>query len=152
MNRADREVQQLTESFNQMVSQLVQRLERDARFASDVSHELRLLAHHACWPRPPRSLKQHRENLRTAGQESLDLLSPTCSIFQSLVEDLLEMSRSDAGAVPLVMETLSAIELVQSIRSIGIAMRHEAPSSCASRSPKESAILSYWSTVAASNG
>ena len=116
VNRADREVQQLTESFNQMVSQLVQRLERDARFASDVSHELRspltTLATTAT------VLQQHREDLSPAGQESLDLLVADLSIFQSLVEDLLEMSRSDAGAVPLVMETLSAIELVQqSVRS-----------------------------------
>jgi len=40
-DNTDREVQQLTDSFNAMVSQLVDRLERDARFASDVSHELR---------------------------------------------------------------------------------------------------------------
>jgi two-component system sensor histidine kinase MtrB len=116
VNRADREVQQLTESFNQMVSQLVQRLERDARFASDVSHELRspltTLATTAS------VLQQHREDLSSAGQESLDLLVADLSIFQSLVEDLLEMSRSDAGAVPLVMETVPAIELVlQSVRS-----------------------------------
>jgi signal transduction histidine kinase len=121
VNRADREVQQLTESFNQMVSQLVQRLERDARFASDVSHELRspltTLATTAS------VLQQHREDLTSAGQESLDLLIADLSIFQSLVEDLLEMSRSDAGAVPLVMETVSAIELVhQSARSA--ARRH----------------------------
>ncbi len=121
VNRADREVQQLTESFNQMVSQLVQRLERDARFASDVSHELRspltTLATTAS------VLQQHRDDLSPAGQESLDLLLADLSIFQSLVEDLLEMARSDAGAVPLVMETVSAIELVrQSVRSA--AVRH----------------------------
>ena len=121
VNRADREVQQLTESFNQMVSQLVQRLERDARFASDVSHELRspltTLATTAS------VLQQHRGDLSPAGQESLDLLLADLSIFQSLVEDLLEMARSDAGAVPLVMETVSAIELVrQSVRSA--AVRH----------------------------
>jgi len=121
VNRADREVQQLTESFNQMVSQLVLRLERDARFASDVSHELRspltTLATTAS------VLQQHREDLTAAGRESLDLLVADLSIFQSLVEDLLEMSRSDAGAVPLVMETVSAIELVhQSVRSA--ARRH----------------------------
>ncbi len=121
VNRADREVQQLTESFNQMVSQLVLRLERDARFASDVSHELRspltTLATTAS------VLQQHREDLTAAGRESLDLLVADLSIFQSLVEDLLEMSRSDAGAVPLDMETLSAIELVhQSVRSA--ARRH----------------------------
>jgi two-component system sensor histidine kinase MtrB len=121
VTRADREVQQLTESFNEMVSQLVERLERDARFASDVSHELRspltTLATTAS------VLQQHRVELSPAGQESLDLLTADLSIFQSLVEDLLEMARSDAGAVPLVIETVSALELVrQSVRSA--ARRH----------------------------
>ncbi len=116
VTRADREVQQLGESFNEMVSQLVQRLERDARFASDVSHELRspltTLATTAS------VLQQHRPDLSPAGQESLDLLLADLSIFQSLVEDLLEMARSDAGAAPLVMETVRAIELLrQSVRS-----------------------------------
>lgn len=116
VTRADLEVQRLTESFNQMVSQLVERLERDARFASDVSHELRspltTLATTAS------VLQQHRQELSSAGQESLDLLLADLSIFQSLVEDLLEMARSDAGAVPLVIESIPAIELVrQSIKS-----------------------------------
>ena len=114
--RADREVQQLTESFNEMVGQLVDRLEKDARFASDVSHELRspltTLATTAS------VLQQHRNELSAAGQESLDLMVANLAIFQSLVEDLLEMARSDAGAVPLVIETVAAIELVrQSVRS-----------------------------------
>jgi two-component system sensor histidine kinase MtrB len=100
---------------------LVDRLERDARFASDVSHELRspltTLATTAS------VLQQHREDLSPAGQESLDLLLADLSIFQSLVEDLLEMARSDAGAVPLVMEKVPAIELLhQSVRSA--AARH----------------------------
>ena len=116
VTQADREVQRLTESFNQMVSRLVERLERDARFASDVSHEMRspltTLATTAS------VLQQHREELSPAGQESLDLLLADLSIFQSLVEDLLEMARSDAGAVPLVIETVPAVELVhQSVRS-----------------------------------
>jgi signal transduction histidine kinase len=121
VTRADREVQQLTESFNAMVSQLVNRLERDARFASDVSHELRspltTLATSAS------VLQQHRSELSPVGQESLDLLIADLAIFQSLVEDLLEMARSDAGAVLLDMETVAAIELVrQSTRSA--ARRH----------------------------
>ncbi len=122
VTRADREVQQLTESFNQMVSQLVDRLERDARFASDVSHELRspltTLATTAS------VLQQHRQELSPAGQESLDLLTADLSIFQSLVEDLLEMARSDAGAVPLTLENVTVVELVrQSVRSA--AARHK---------------------------
>ncbi len=116
VNRADREVHQLTESFNEMVSQLVARLERDARFASDVSHELRspltTLATTAT------VLQQHRQELSSVGRESLDLLVADLAIFQSLVEDLLEIARSDAGAIPLVMETVTAVELVhQSVRS-----------------------------------
>jgi signal transduction histidine kinase len=122
VTRADEEVQQLTESFNAMVSQLVERLERDARFASDVSHELRspltTLATTAS------VLQQHRDELSPAGQESLNLLIADLSIFQALVEDLLEMARTDAGASPLVMETVRAVELVrQSVRSG--AQRHE---------------------------
>ena len=121
VTRADREVQQLTESFNEMVSQLVERLERDARFASDVSHELRspltTLATTAS------VLQQHRNELSSAGRESLDLLVADLSIFQSLVRDLLEMARTDAGAVPLVIETVAGVELVrQSVRSA--ARRH----------------------------
>lgn len=121
VTRADREVQHLTESFNEMVGQLTDRLERDARFASDVSHELRspltTLATTAS------VLQQHRQELSPAGQESLDLLTADLSIFQSLVEDLLEMARSDADAVPLVIETVAAIELVrQCVRSA--ARRH----------------------------
>jgi two-component system sensor histidine kinase MtrB len=112
----DREVQQLTESFNAMVSQLVDRLERDARFASDVSHELRspltTLATTAT------VLSQHRDDLSPVAQQSLDLLVGDLAVFQSLVEDLLEIARSDAGASPVVIETVSAVELVrQSVRS-----------------------------------
>jgi signal transduction histidine kinase len=116
VTRADEEVQQLTESFNLMVSRLVERLERDARFASDVSHELRspltTLATTAS------VLNQHRDELSPAGQESLNLLLADLSIFQALVEDLLEMARTDAGAVPLDIETVKSVELVrQSVRS-----------------------------------
>jgi len=122
VGQADREVQQLTESFNAMVSRLVERVERDARFASDVSHELRspltTLATTAS------VLQQHRDELSPAAQESLDLLSADLSIFQSLVEDLLEMARTDAGATPLVIETIPALELIrQSARSAS--QRHD---------------------------
>ncbi len=116
LTRGDLEVQQLTDSFNEMVSQLVDRMERDSRFASDVSHELRspltTLATTAS------VLQQHRSELSPVAQESLDLLTADLAVFQSLVEDLLEMARSDADAVPLVMETVAAVELVrQSVRS-----------------------------------
>lgn len=116
VSNADREVQQLSDSFNEMVSQLVERLERDARFASDVSHELRSPL--TTVVTTAAVLQQHRAELSPAGQESLDLLSADLTIFQALVEDLLEMARNDAGATPHVSETVAAVELVnQSARS-----------------------------------
>ena len=114
---AGSEVEQLTESFNAMVEQLVSRLEHDARFASDVSHELRspltTLAMSAS------ILEQHREELAPAAQQSLTLLSAEIGLFQGLVDDLIELSRSDAGASSLTLEVLPLAELTrQALRSV----------------------------------
>lgn len=108
---SDREIEQLTQSFNTMVDQLVAQQEKDARFASDVSHELRspltTLATTASL------LQQNRAGLSPAGQEALDLLAADLGIFQTLVEELLEMARADAGAVQLHLEELEVPELIR---------------------------------------
>ena len=114
--RTGSEVETLTTSFNAMVSQLVTRIERDARFASDVSHELRspltALAMSAS------IIEQHRGELPKPVRQSVSLLSADLAIFQTLVEDLIEISRSDAGANNLVLEDVRVDELVrQSVRS-----------------------------------
>ena len=114
---AGSEVEQLTESFNAMVNQLVTKLERDARFASDVSHELRspltALAMSAS------ILEQHRDELAPAAQQSLTLLSAEIAVFQGLVEDLIELSRSDAGANSLTLEVIPIAEITrQAVRSV----------------------------------
>ena len=114
---AGSEVEQLTESFNEMVNQLVTKLERDARFASDVSHELRspltALAMSAS------ILEQHRDELAPAAQQSLTLLSAEILVFQGLIEDLIELSRSDAGANSLSLEVMPIAELTrQAVRSV----------------------------------
>ena len=126
VKNADREVQQLSDSFNEMVSQLVDRLERDARFASDVSHELRSPL--TTVVTTASILQQHRSELSEAGQKSLDLLSADLAIFQALVEDLLEMARSDAGATQHVSENVAAVELVnQAARSAARRLGLEVP-------------------------
>jgi two-component system, OmpR family, sensor histidine kinase MtrB len=121
VGQADREVEALAESFNAMVSRLVERMERDARFASDVSHELRSPL--TTLTTTASVLAQHRSELTPAAQESLDLLTADLEVFRGLVEDLLEIARSDAGATSLVIEEVTAVELVrQSVRSA--AQRH----------------------------
>jgi signal transduction histidine kinase len=106
----DKELAALASSFNRMVAGLQQRIERDARFASNVSHELRS---------PLTTLRSAIQTMETrkAGMDersarSLDLLSQAVDRFERLVEDLLEISRFDAGAVHASFEEVFLGELV----------------------------------------
>ena len=122
----DDEVATLSRAFNEMIELLVERLERDARFAGDVSHELRspltTLAMTA------ELLRAHRSELSPEAQEALDLLSGDVETFQSLVEDLLEMARADAGSDDLIIEHLNIHELVHQC-VLAATRRHHLPSS-----------------------
>jgi signal transduction histidine kinase len=101
----------LTSSFNRMVDQLQQRIEREARFTSDVSHELRS-------PLTTLSttlgvLEDHRDELSGPAQRALVLLGADLRRFQRMVGDLLEISRSDAGSADVSLEEVTAGELVR---------------------------------------
>lgn len=101
----------LANAFNDMASALQQRVERDARFASDVSHELRspLMTLSASI----QVLESRRDDLPERAQAALDLLAADVVRFQGLVEDLLEISRFDAGAVRLHLEQFPVAEFVR---------------------------------------
>lgn len=83
----------LTTSFNHMVDQLAQRLERDRRFAADVSHELRsplqTLAAAAS------VLSRRKDSLDPRSAAAAALVAEEINRFQTLVTDLLELARSD---------------------------------------------------------
>jgi two-component system, OmpR family, sensor histidine kinase MtrB len=110
-NTDDPDLRVLTESFNDMAEALEQRVERDARFASDVSHELRspLMTLAAS----VEVMEARRDEMPERAQAALDLLSSDVVRFSGLVEDLLEISRFDAGAIRLHMEELLAAEFVR---------------------------------------
>jgi two-component system sensor histidine kinase MtrB len=112
----DPDLQVLAGSFNDMAAALQQRVERDARFASDVSHELRspltTLAASAD------VLQSRRDELPEKAAAALDLLVADVGRFQNLVEDLLEISRFDAGAVRLHLEELKVAEFVRQAVSV----------------------------------
>lgn len=106
----DPDLNALTESFNDMVARLQDRVERDARFTSDVSHELRspLMTLAAS----VEVLVSRRDELTERSQAALDLLVADVARFSGLVEDLLEISRYDAGAVRLTRDELRVAEFV----------------------------------------
>ncbi len=107
----DPDLSVLANSFNDMASALQLRIERDARFASDVSHELRspLMTLAASIE----VMEGRRGDMPERAQAALDLLHSDVTRFQGLVEDLLEISRFDAGAIRLHLEELHVAEFVR---------------------------------------
>jgi len=107
----DPDLSVLANSFNDMAAALQTRIERDARFASDVSHELRspLMTLSAS----VEVMDARRDEMPERAQSALDLLVADVARFQGLVEDLLEISRFDAGAIRLHLEDLLVAEFVR---------------------------------------
>jgi len=106
----DPDLAPISSSFNEMAQTLQDRIERDARFASDVSHELRspLMTLSASLE----VLDNQRDDLPERARAALDLMTLDIDRFQQLVEDLLEISRFDAGVVRLELEEVHLAELV----------------------------------------
>ena len=106
----DPDLDPLIVSFNEMAAGLQSRIERDARFASEVSHELRspLMTLSASIE----VLQNSRDDLSERSRAALDLLVADVDRFQRLVEDLLEISRFDVGAITLHLSPVLITELV----------------------------------------
>jgi len=106
----DPDLMPITASFNEMAQALEDRIDQDARFASDVSHELRspLMTLAASIE----VMNNQRDDLPDRARAALDLMVADIDRFQQLVEDLLEISRFDAGVARLELEEVHLAELV----------------------------------------
>ncbi len=114
----DADLYTLTTSFNSMADALQARIERDARFASDVSHELRSPL--TTLATTVGVLGSRRDELPERSRAALDLLTADVDRFQRLVEDLLEISRYDAGVADLHLDDVLLTELVtRAVASVG---------------------------------
>lgn len=106
-----RDLALLASSFNRMADRLQQRIERDARFTSDVSHELRsplttLAASLSV-------IEGRRDELPERSRQALDLVGAEVRRFQRMVGELLEISRFDAGSADFEASTVPVGELVR---------------------------------------
>jgi signal transduction histidine kinase len=106
----DEELVALATSFNTMVDSLQERIERDARFASNVSHELRSPL--TALKSAVQAMQTRRPGLDERTARALDLLAGEVSRFERLVQDLLEISRFDAGVVHASFDQVYLGELV----------------------------------------
>jgi two-component system, OmpR family, sensor histidine kinase MtrB len=113
----DADLEVLVASFNDMADALQERIERDARFASDVSHELRSPL--MTITTSVEILKSREEELPERSRIALNLLSDDIDRFRQLVEDLLEMSRYGVGAITLDEDAFDARMLVQQVARQG---------------------------------
>jgi signal transduction histidine kinase len=110
---SDPDLGRLVKSFNDMADAVQTRFEREARFASDVSHELRspITALSAA----VEVLDGRRADLPDRTQQALDVVVTQVRRFDQMVMDLLELSRIDAGSTELIREEVVIGELVARI-------------------------------------
>jgi two-component system sensor histidine kinase MtrB len=97
-----RSFNRMAESLQQQITKLASVSKMQQRFVSDVSHELRT---------PLTTIKlagdvifNSREKLEPAAKRSAELMHDQIERFQVLLNDLLEISRYDAGAVHADLE------------------------------------------------
>ena len=92
------------------IDELQRRVAMESRFALDVSHELRTPL--TTMLNSVEVIQNRRETLPRAVREPLDMLTADVQRFRSLVVDLLEFSRDDAGD-RLVLEEVVIADLVR---------------------------------------
>ncbi len=107
----DVDLQELAAAFNRMTANVQERIEREARFTSDVSHELRSPL--TTLTATVGVLEGHRDELAPRARSALDLLDGDLRRFTRMVDDLLEISRFDAGSAELSLDEVDPGELVR---------------------------------------
>lgn len=104
------DLNELAASFHAICGPLSDRIQRDARFGLEVSHELRSPA--ITLAAAGEALQHHRRDLDPRARQALDLLPGDVHRFRRLVSDLLETSHADTGRTRTGEETATVTELV----------------------------------------
>lgn len=103
----------LVSSFNEMADAVQTRIEREARFASDVSHELRSPI--TALAAAVEVLDARRADLSERTQQALDVVVSQVRRFDQMVLDLLELSRLDVGVADIHREEVDLVTFISRI-------------------------------------
>ncbi|MGV0837550.1 MtrAB system histidine kinase MtrB [Mycolicibacterium thermoresistibile] len=102
----------MAESLSRQITQLEEFGNLQRRFTSDVSHELRTPL--TTVRMAADLIHDHSEDLDPALRRSIELMVSELDRFESLLNDLLEISRHDAGVAELSVES---VDLRSTVRS-----------------------------------
>jgi two-component system, OmpR family, sensor histidine kinase MtrB len=111
--QSDPDLAPLAATFNATASALEQRVRRDARFAGDVSHELRSPL--TTMVNASEVLQRRRAELPATARQAADLLAVEVQRFRHMVVDLLEIARLDQDVDKQALETVDLGTLVRSV-------------------------------------
>jgi signal transduction histidine kinase len=111
----DPDLSRLVNSFNEMADAVQTRIEREVRFASDVSHELRSPI--TALAAAVEVLDARRADLSDRTQQALDVVVSQIRRFDQMVLDLLELSRLDVGISDLHREEIDVVPFIRRIAS-----------------------------------
>lgn len=100
-------------SFNSMVDALATRIDRDARFVGDVSHELRSPL--TTLTTAVEVMGARREELSPRGREALALVEAELRRFRRTLDDLLELARLGADTTGEPLPPVSLGEVVREV-------------------------------------
>ena len=111
--QSDPDIAPLAAAFNATVSSLEQRVRRDARFAGDVSHELRSPL--TTMVNASEVLQRRRAELPATARQAADLLTSEVHRFRHMVVNLLEISRLDQDVHDQALEAVDLGDLVHNV-------------------------------------
>ena len=109
----DPDLSRLITSFNEMANAVQTRIERETRFASDVSHELRSPI--TALAAAVEVLDARRADLSVRTQQALDVVVSQVRRFDQMVLDLLELSRMDVGVIGLHREEIDIVPFLERV-------------------------------------
>lgn len=138
--RGEDDLARLATSFNQMASNLqrqIRQLEElsrvQRRFVSDVSHELRTPL--TTVRMAGDVLHDSREEFDPATARAAELLQTELDRFETLLADLLEISRFDAGAAVLDLDDVNLVDVAHRVAQTTRALAEQRGTSVVVRAP-----------------